>query len=462
MALSPSEVIETIKDTAWPAIRAERTRLDNIDRWYRWTHDKPHAPRQSTTEYKALGDRSQTPWLGLVVTSVAQSLYVEGYRRASDPDNAAAWSNWQANGMDARQIPLHRAALAYGLAYEKILPGIGPTGESQPVMRGVSPRRMTAFYEDPAEDEWPQLAVQVDPAKVGSERGWKLRLYDDTNVYLLTADADASKVTYVDTKVHDVGVCPIVRFANMLDLEGRADGEVEPYISVAARIDQTIFDRLVVQRFASWVVRTIAGMAPPETLPDEEVAAFTERTKLRLRAEDILIADDPDTKFGSLPATPLSGFIEARDADVKDLAAVTQTPPHHLLGQMANLSAEALAAAESAKTRKVIERQHTFGESHEQALRLSADVAGDKEGASDFSAQVRWRDVESKSLANVADALNKLSTLGVPVELLWEKIPGWTDQDVARAKTLAEQGGGLEALMRELAAGQTPAEPPAP
>jgi hypothetical protein len=438
MTLSETELLELVRDTAWPAMRGERDRLDIIDRWCRWDHDKPHTPRHSTNEYKELSSRSQTPWLGLVVTAVAQSLYVEGYRRATEDDNAKAWATWQANGMDSRQVPLHRAALSYGLAYMTVLPGESPEG-AIPVMRGVSPRRMIAFYEYPADDEWPVYALRCDPAKVAGEKGWKLRIYDDKAVYFLTADSGGDKFTYVETRDHNVGVCPVVRFANSLDLEGRADGEVEPLISVAARIDQTIFDRLVVQRFASWVVRTIAGMSAPEKLSDEETQAYLERTKLRLRAEDILIADDPDTKFGSLPATPLTGFIEARDADIKDLAAVSQTPPHHLLGQMANLSAEALAAAEAALSRKVTERKHLFGESHEQALRLAASVAGDSEGAMDYSAQVRWRDVESRSLAQVADALGKLATmLGVPEEMLWTQIPGWTDQDVERAKSLRD------------------------
>jgi len=175
-------------------------------------------------------------------------------------------------------------------------------------------------------------------------------------------------------------------------------------------------------------------------------------------AEDILIADDPDTKFGSLPATALDGFIAAADADIRVLAAVTQTPPHHLLGQIANLSAEALAAAEASLTRKVEERKHSFGESWEQALRLCSWVMGDTEAASDTDAQVRWRDMESRSLAQAADALGKLAQmLQVPVEMLWEKIPGFTDQDVERAKALAAEGGGIDALFRDLTDAATPA-----
>lgn len=439
----------------FPKFREERKTLDLIDRWFRWDHDSPHRPRHSTHEYKQLAERAQTPWLGLVVTSVAQELYVEGYRAANDKQNATAWEAWQANGMDGRQMAVHRAALAYGLAYTTVLPGTDQvTGDSMPVIRGHSPRRMMAFYEDVVDDVWPEYALRCDPMKVNGNPGYRIRLYDDQLVHTLTSSSSGDAISYVGSAAHELGICPVVRYANNLDLEGRAPGEVEPFIPVAARIDQTTFDRLVVQRFASWVVRTIAGMAEPES------DSAAKQKKLELLVDSILVAEDPDTKFGSLPASDLKGFIDAKEADVRDLAAVTQTPPHHLLGQMANLSAEALAAAEASLSRKVIERQHSFGESHEQTLRLSAHVMGDAEGARDMAAQVRWRDMESRSLAQTADALGKIAQmLGVPVEMLWEKIPGWTDQDVERAKTLAQQSGGLNQLVQELLNGATPPAP---
>lgn len=453
MAPSNNATRDLVKGTVLPALLAERDRLNRIDRWARWDHDKPHAPAHATTEYRGLARAAQTPWLALVVTAVAQALYVEGYRRARAPEDAAPWSMWQRNGLDSRQIAVHRAALRYGQANVKVLPGEDLSG-TMPVIRGVSPRRMITMWADAAADDWPMFALQADPAKVGDGRGWDLRLYDDEDVHHLQADAGGSNVTYLDSRRHGVGVCPVVRFTSDLDLEGRAGGEVDPFISVASRIDQTTFDRLVVQRFASWVVRTVAGMAKPEQ--EDEAAA----KRLLLKVEHLLVAEDADTKFGSLPATPLDGFIAARDADIRDLAAVTQTPPHHLLGQMANLSAEALAAAEASLSRKIEERKHTFGESWEQTLRLAGHVAGNRDAAADFEAQVRWRDMESRSLAQAADALGKLAQmLSVPVELLWEKIPGWTQQDVERAKELAAQGGGMADLLRQLADGQVPTPP---
>lgn len=448
MPRSRSDVEQLIGDQLWSAFMAERERLDTIDKWWRWSHDKPHQPRQASTEYKELSARAQGPWLSLPVTALAQALYVEGYRRSDDPDNAEPWKWWQANGMDGRQIAVHRAAIAYGLSYGLCLPGRDDQGDPMPVMRGISPRRMIAMYLDPAEDVWPAFALRADPAKVDGTSGWSVRLYDDEAVYRLLADA-SGKLTWVDFEVHDIGLCPVVRFANMLDLEGRADGEVEPFIPVAGRIDQTVFDRLVVQRFASWVVRTISGMSPPDGANDSAEAIAAE--KLRLMVDGILVADDPDTKFGSLPATPLDGFIKAHEADIRDLAAMTQTPPHHLLGQMANLSAEALAAAEAGLSRKVEERKHSFGESHEQWLRLAAAVMGDAEGARDTEAQVKWRDMESRSLAQTADALGKMAQmLGVPVEMLWEKIPNWTQQDVERARSMRQAEDAFAGILADL------------
>ena len=102
MPLTPDEARALVADQLMPALRSEQPRLDRIDRWWRWQHDKPHAPRQATPEYNELIDRAYTPWLGLVVTAVAQALYVDGYRRADTTENAAPWRIWQANRMDGR------------------------------------------------------------------------------------------------------------------------------------------------------------------------------------------------------------------------------------------------------------------------------------------------------------------------------------------------------------------------
>jgi hypothetical protein len=449
VTLTSIEVVEIVKTRLWPLLRAERERVAKIDRWMRWDHDAPHKPRHATREYTDLATRAQAPWGRRVVSAVTDQLYVEGYRAANSKDDSTPWAWWQQNGMDARQIAIHESVVGYGLAHAVVLPGKSWLGDAMPVIRGLDPSQMIAVYEDPAWDDWPEYALRAEVVKVGDTTGWKLRLYDDTSVYHLVMSGSGDSLVHTDTKAHDVGVCPVVRYTNHLDLRGRASGDIEPIIPVLGRIDQTTFDRLVVQRFASWKVRTIAGMALDETTA--ATGETPQQAKLRLKVEDILVASDADTKFGTLDETSLQGFIEAHDADVRVLAAVSQSPAHELIGQMSNMSAEALAAAEGSLSRRVTRVKHPVGEAHEKTLRLSGKIMGNEEAAKDFSSQIVWRDMESRSLAQAADALGKLATmLGVPVEMLWEKVPGWTQQDVERAKALADQGGGIDALIKQL------------
>lgn len=449
MPLSPNDAVALAADVLLPKWRAERAKLDRIDRWARWEHDDPHKPRHATPEYRELAARSQAPWGDLIVSSVAQTLYVEGYRRPDAPDDVTGWEIWQANGMDGRQVALHRSVLTYGIAYGMALPGRTLTGEPMPSMRGVSPREMIAVYDDPANDDWPLYALRVSRR----DAGFDLRLLDEEKVHRIRLSDLAEKPIYVGEQVHGVAVCPVVRYTNRFDLEGRSAGEVEPFIPVLGRIDQTSFDRLVVQRFASWIVRTIAGMSVTETAQATETPV--EAVKLNLQVQDLLVAEDPDTRFGSLPQTQLDGFIKAHESDLGVLAAVSQTPAFEMMGQIANLSADALAAAKASQTAKSDERKHTFGEAHEQFIRLACHVAGDIDGSSDFRAQVRWADTSIRSLAQAVDALGKMAQmLGFPPELLWSKVPGITQQDVDEAKTKVAEGGGIEAMMRELMAGQ--------
>jgi hypothetical protein len=101
--------------------------------------------------------------------------------------------------------------------------------------------------------------------------------------------------------------------------------------------------------------------------------------------------------------------------------------------------------------------QRGVGVGHKQTLRLAALTMGDKEDAADVEADVMWADLESRSLAQEADALGKLATmLGIPVEILWDKVSILSQTDVERAKQLADQAGGMDALLAQLAGGPAP------
>lgn len=440
MPLSRSKVEALVRDSLWPQWVKEKERLDRIDKWYRWEHEDPRLPRGATAELKALLELSKTPWLGLVVSTVAQTLFVDGYRSPDARDNAQVWRTWNANDFDQRQTAIHRAALAYGHSYVVVTPGQDGDGPRS-VMRGVSPRKGLAVYGEPESDDWPIYFMQVAPQ---GALGWKIKVYDEDVLYIADVDT-AGKVTYNEYREHGAGVCPAVRYTNDLDLDGRTPGEVEPLIPLAAKIDKTAYDRLLTQHYNSWKVRTVSGLS--EFADNEEEA---NRKKLKLRQDDFLVAEDADTKFGTLDETSLAGFIEAYRADVGDLAALGQVPVTALnTSTIANLSADAIAELRAGLTQKSFERQTSFGKSHAQALRLAAALEGDADSAADVMARTTWQDMQTRSLSQAADAMGKWVTmLGIPAEAAWGRLPGVTASDVAEWKNMASRGAAAARLQQ--------------
>lgn len=464
MVMSAGQVKGLAREN-FPSFLRQRANVIILDHWERGEqrqadeHDihavtgTVYAPQERllTPEYKQISRLSPNPLGGLVVSSLAQTAYVDGVRRSGTVENMEVWGAWQANGWDGKQIALHRATISHGLAFATARPDIDPlTGKRMAKMSAFSAKRMAAFYDDP-NDEWPSFAIKADPINRfdGFFGEWTVEFIDDEAVYFLSCKSngiDLDDWEFISYEEHGMKVPPVVRYANRLDLDGRATGEIEAILPMLARIDQNTFDRLIVQRFGAWKVRYISGMAKPDSTTDKVAAA------MRLKIEDLLISEHPETKFGTLDATDMKQFLEADDHDLRMLAAITQTPPHHMLGLSSNLQAEALAAATEGLMRKSGDFKMINGQSHEQLFRLVAYANGNAQEAAATDMQVRWRDMDSGSLIQTSNALAIMATsLKIPLEMLWEKLPGWTDGDTERAKSLVESGA-FEKLIGQLEA----------
>lgn len=411
--MNRNDVLELANDVLIPGWQRQRQSLDLIDKWHRWEPDalRDKIPNYATTEHRNLAKISETPFLSLVVTTVAQQLVAEAFRSSRSVNTERITEPWLRNRMHSRQRAVYRAALSYGYSYVTAMPG-----DTGAVLRGRSPRDLYAVYGDVVEDEYPMYYLLA--------KGSHKYIVDEEAVYIL--GDDNGRIEYIEDRRHNAGVAPAVRYSNQIDLEGRTPGEVEPYVQVAERINKTTYDRMLVQHFNSWKVRTATGLDMPNDPEDRE------RVKLLLRQGDILTGEE-GVQFGTLDETSPDGLIKATDEDVKILAVVTQTPVHALTGDLVNLSADAIAESRAMADLKVNERKVGFGDSNEQVLRLSAHIEGRREDAADFSIRTDWADLQSRSMSQAADALGKMATmLKIPVELLWDRIPTVTPE-IAKA-----------------------------
>ena len=402
-----------------------RVKLSILTRYMRGQQPEPWLPDGIDDEYREIAKASASNWLQLVVGAVGQGLIADGF--GSLGESSRVWSEcWQANGMDARQHALNEAALVHGHAYLIVMPD--RVDATRVAMRPETAERMAVEYASP-DDEWPVVAVRT----VSKDR---VEVYDADARYLLVGKLGAAAMS-VDE--HPFGSTPVAKVQADLSLLGSPRGEIAQVIPIQNRIVDATFNLQMVAKYGAFPQRWISGMV-----------AEAGEAPVRAYVDSIITADDPDTRFGQFAPADLRQFVDALETHIRHLAAITQTPPHYLLGSVVNLSADALAAAESGLQRKIRSRREMLAEGYESALRLAAQVIGDEATVEDPSAQLHWQDVESRSLAQTSDALLKLAQLGVPVEMLFRMIPGWTQTDAEEATQMAQSGGGLDALVRQL------------
>lgn len=390
------------------------------------------------------------PTLQLLLDTYSQSLKVDNYFRSADGgglgDPSEGWVHWQRNRMDARQTGLHHAGLKYGLSYASALPAdLSPQPTLQQQTQGAvietfNPKKMvTAYGEKWNWEEYPILGLQF------VDNGF--RLYDERYVYFFGVDHKPQSpqdwaenyylgndnLKYIERREHGVGVTPIVRYQDRMMTDGEQSlGMIDSLVGIAERINTTNFQEGISRNWAAFKQRYVIGW-----MPQDEQQAFKQA------AADTWFFKDSrkEVEVGQFDETDLSQYSNSRHDAQQDFASSGQLSATVMGAQaISNISAEGLAALEKGKESKASELQTSFGESHEQLFRLCAHISGDAAGAADFNAEVKWQDTTAKTMAQTVDALTKLATgLEVPVEELWSEIPGWSQQQVERAKAKRQE-----------------------
>ncbi len=461
------EDIRSVVSQMWNLHMSELPKFDRIHDYTNGLLGAPSLPEDANTEVQSIARLSIKNVLALVRDSFAQNLSAVGYRTATSQNNLPAWKNWQRNRMDARQAEIYRPALTYGASYVCVTPG-----DNGPVFRPRSPRKLIAAYVDPQIDQWPQFALETWVDNTGGRAVRKGAFYDDEFVYPLNLGPILSSMNSetlvraapqfpvqildddIPPKPHYAGVCPVVRYINAHDADDMIVGEIEPLIVLQRAINEVNFDRLIVARFGAFPQKVIAGWSGSAS---EVLAASARR---------VWAFEDSDVKATTLQPASIGQYNDLLAEMMEHIAMVAQISPSQVTGKLVNVSADSLAAAEANQQRKLSSKRDSFGESHEQLLRLAAVMSGDVATADDDEAEIMWRDTEARSFAAVVDGVVKLvSTLGPAVApFLLPLLPGMTQQQlvgIEGALKDAEQQKTITDLVTSLRTNQPPAPAPA-
>lgn len=422
----------------------DRTEYDLCHDYFEGKQLLPYAPRNATEQIRDLQKRSIANWIPLLVNLPSQMSFVDDYRRRQGgtlekkagkgkdktaENTSTEWRLWQRNRMDGRQAIVYRSVLLYGHAFVCVN-NIDPKNITYDIL---STRQTVAYFRDPVNDIRPSHVLTIKSYPRSEKVPGLAILWDDVYRWEMTYTFDGKFVVKGKPFAHGLEKCPIVRYTCFLDDEGRTRGVVKPAIPLQDRLNQATFSTNVTADFGAFKVRYAAGLMPSfkkdangDLILDANDEPIPE--PIEVSQASLLLSDDPATKFGQLDETDLRGYIQQEEQAARNFTTLSQFPPLASIANLANLSAEAWSAAEAQFIRWIDSLHISLGESHEELMRLGAKASGDSEGAESYGGEVRWRDMSTRTVAVMMDALGKAAQmLDVPRKGLWPMIPGVTN-----------------------------------
>lgn len=391
-----------------------------LDDAMRSVFDKPYLPLDSQSrlaqEYNQLITRSETNVCEMMVEATSNRLKVTGIRTDEDSEpDPVVWGWWKRSGLNQKQKLLWRDALGLGDGF-LLVSTDDEFGPKTPRFTVESPLQIFPEY-----DSYDPMKVKR-AAKVAGRYGW---YYDDKQIWKFERDGiHATQWKLIEDPVeHNAGECPIVRIPNKVDSLGRSESEIDKVLPIQARINQSLFDRLLVQRHQSWRQLAVTGATIQRDADGKPIMPF------ETGANRLMVDENPDAKFYSFPEASLEGLLRSIQEDIAAAAMVTATPPQYLpQASISSVSQEAMVALEAAFVAKVDDRQAVFGESIERAMIIGGRMVGYDVPP---SVQTVWAELQLRSLAQKVDAVVKLRSIGFPMRFIMETL-GMTEDEIRR------------------------------
>lgn len=211
------------------------------------------------------------------------------------------------------------------------------------------------------------------------------------------------------------------------------ESELSDIIPLTDAVSKCLTDLLVTSEYAAAPRRWITGMDTGGGEPGaERTAAEVKQKWTDAPSSKLWIAADPTTTFGTFPEATLEGFVAAVDTLTQHAAAVSGLPPAYFgIHGSEVASADAIRSSEATLVNKARRRQRAFGGAWEDVMRLAVLVRDGVQRPGMESLETIWRDPETRTVAQAADAAVKKLSVGVSREQILEDL-GYSPVQIER------------------------------
>lgn len=371
-------------------------------------------------------------WPGVLIDTVSSRQEVKGfYMPGEEVASKDLQEGWEANDLDAEFPVLNRARLTYSRGFLSV--GANEENPGYPIIQVESP------YE---------ITVEIDSRHRRVSRA--VRLYKSTEkaqfpdratIYTATSTSWFARVNgrwrAVDRDNHNLGVVPLVPVVHGKRINAPLGTSlIEPILSLTDGAARALTNLQVAGEALAVPKRYVFGVKPEDFLADGEET----QTAWEAYYDSMLALTNKDAKIGQLPAADLRNFHETVRFFGEQAAALTGFPIRYFGQNTANPPSADAIRAEEAQLVKRIEQDNTqVGNALGRVMGIYETIrTGKKVDGSRI--RVEWQDPATPTVAQRADALQKLSG-GVPLisrEGAWDEL-GWSESRKAKERRYFEQ-----------------------
>lgn len=445
-----------------------RGEIDRHNDYYRGRHPLKFASQEFAKfhgeRYRDFSDN----WVQVVGDSPIERMAVTGFKAAGELEaDKDLWEVWQVNGLDADSqlgflgsvLSARCFVLVWGDPDDPDMPVVTFEDAGQCIVayepgsrrhRRAALKRWqdgngdfaTLYLPDEVwkftrplarQDKSPQMAdvdeamkLWVPPGEERRRSAWEPReLGDEPN-----------------PQPNPMGTVPMVELPNKPMLVDEPISDVAGVVAMQDAINLIWAQLLTASDAASFPQRVIMGAERPMIPKLNAAGEIVGKQPVDLdkfQVDRVAWITGKDARISEWSAANLAMYTEIIEVAVGHLAAQTRTPQHYLIGKMANLAEGALLAAETGLVKRVDEKKLWSGQGLREVARLIALARDEKAKARAMRAgSVLWADSESRSHAQLADALSKLKDIGFPFAWLALRY-GLTPTEVADVVAMREK-----------------------
>jgi hypothetical protein len=393
-------------------------------------------------------------FMPLVVDAERERLKVQGFRFGRAESDKGIWRIWQDNQLDAESQIAHEIALTKGIAYAAVDPASDgaaitiedPTEtilETAPGNRRIRLAALKVWLDD---DGFMRAYLYL-PDEIWKYRSQQRRTDDLIPTYEAISWEPLVEEGEDFPVRNRLGVVPIIPLINRPRRDGRGRSEIAPVMGNQNAINKLRFDALVASEYVAfpqrWAINIDVPIDPDTGKP---IAPFRPGVDnlwalRRPTPEEAAKYGDkvPEPALGQFAAGDLSPYIDMIREEVGQMASISRTPYHYLLGEPTSVppSGESLKSSEAPLVKKVGAQAIHFGEGWEETMRVALLAIGQGAKAR-TDGETIWADPETRNEAARTDSILKQYQAGLlPDEMALEEL-GYSPQQIERIAAMRQ------------------------